>query len=113
MPKLTSSAVNETMLFNVLQEKYWCPLTVDIRMKSIVKAPLKEVSIEGLKIESVSNNHCPLHQAQVHHALQGVDAGQPLHLLGGEDPFPSFSMGLRLGNSSSATWQLACAGCSA
>ena len=43
MPKLSSSAVNETMLFNVLQEKYWCPRTEDIRMKPIVKAPLKEV----------------------------------------------------------------------
>ena len=48
MPKLSSSAVNETMLFNVLQEKYWCPRTEDIRMKPIVKAPLKEVILVKL-----------------------------------------------------------------
>ena len=48
MPKLSSSAVNETMLFNVLQEKYWCQKTEDIRMKPIVKAPLKEVILAKL-----------------------------------------------------------------
>ena len=48
MPKLSSSAVNETMLFNVLQEKYWCPRTEDIRMKPIVKASLKEVILVKL-----------------------------------------------------------------
>ena len=48
MPKLSCSAVNETMLFNVLQEKYWCPRTEDIRMKPIVKAPLKEVILAKL-----------------------------------------------------------------
>ena len=48
MPKLSCSAVNETMLFNMLQEKYWCPRTEDIRMKPIVKAPLKEVILVKL-----------------------------------------------------------------
>jgi hypothetical protein len=48
MPKQTCSAVNELMLFNVLQGKYWCPKTEDIRMKSIVKAPLKEVILSKL-----------------------------------------------------------------
>jgi hypothetical protein len=36
------------MLFNVLQGKYWCPKTEDIRMKSIVKPPLKEVILAKL-----------------------------------------------------------------
>jgi hypothetical protein len=31
----------------------------------------------------------------VHHALQGVDAGHPLYLLGIEDPFTSCSMCLQ------------------
>ena len=48
MPKQTCSAVNEIMLFNVLQGKYWCPKTEDIRMKSIVKPPLKEVILAKL-----------------------------------------------------------------
>ena len=75
MPKLTSSAVNETMLFNVLQEKYWCPLTVDIRMKSIVKAPLKEVILEklmqvcrdrNLNIAWIDEKHSPNKEWLVH-----------------------------------------------
>ena len=48
MPKQTCSAVNELMLFNILQVKYWCPKTEEIRMKSIVKAPLKEVLLSKL-----------------------------------------------------------------
>ena len=48
MPKQTYSAVNELMLFNVLQGKYWCPKTEEIRMKSIVKALLKEVILSKL-----------------------------------------------------------------
>ena len=48
MPKRKSSAVNELMLFNVLQGIYWCPKTDDIRMKSIVKAPMKEVILSKL-----------------------------------------------------------------
>jgi hypothetical protein len=75
MPKLTCSAVNETMLFNVLQEKYWCPLTVDIRMKSIVKAPLKEVILEklmqvcrerNLNIAWIDEKHSPNKEWLVH-----------------------------------------------
>ena len=42
LPKQSSSALNELMLNNVLKKNYWCPMTKDIRLKSIVKAPLKE-----------------------------------------------------------------------
>jgi hypothetical protein len=35
--------VNELMISNVLKGQYWCPKTEEIRMKAIVKAPLKEV----------------------------------------------------------------------
>ena len=43
MPKQSCSAVNELMISNVLKGQYWCPKTEEIRMKAIVKAPLKEV----------------------------------------------------------------------
>ena len=43
MPKQSCSAVNELMISNVLKGDYWCPKTEEIRMKAIVKAPLKEV----------------------------------------------------------------------
>ena len=43
MPKQSCSAVNELMISNVLKGEYWCPKTEEIRMKAIVKAPLKEV----------------------------------------------------------------------
>ena len=56
MPKQTCSAVNELMLFNVLQGKYWCPKTEDIRMKSIVKAPLKEVILSKLMQVCIDRN---------------------------------------------------------
>ena len=42
MPKMKSSAVNELMIYNVLQGNYWCPKYGDIRMLPCVKAPLKE-----------------------------------------------------------------------
>ena len=48
LPKQSSSAVNELMLTNVLKKNYWCPMTKDIRLKSIVKAPLKEVILVKL-----------------------------------------------------------------
>jgi hypothetical protein len=44
------------MLFNVLQGKYWCPKTEDIRMKSIVKAPLKEVILSKLMQVCIDRN---------------------------------------------------------
>ena len=56
MPKQTCSAVNELMLFNILQGKYWCPKTEDIRMKSIVKAPLKEVILSKLMQVCIDRN---------------------------------------------------------
>jgi len=43
LPKKSSSAVNETMLFNILQGIYWCPKYEDIKMLPCVKAPIKEV----------------------------------------------------------------------
>ncbi len=43
LPKRSSSAINENMLFNVLQGQYWCPKYDDIRMQPCVKAPVKDV----------------------------------------------------------------------
>jgi hypothetical protein len=48
LPKQSCSAVNELMLSNVLKGQYWCPKTEEIRMKSIVKGPLKEVLLVKL-----------------------------------------------------------------
>lgn len=44
------------MLMNVLQGKYWCPKTEDIRMKSIVKAPLKEIILAKLMEVCIARN---------------------------------------------------------
>lgn len=52
LPKLKSSAVNENMLFNMLQGTYWCPKSDDIRIKNCVKAPLKETLYT--KIEKIA-----------------------------------------------------------
>jgi hypothetical protein len=41
LPKLKSSAVNEPMLFNVLQGHYWCPQYADIKLKACVKPPYR------------------------------------------------------------------------
>ena len=54
LPKKKSSAVNEIMLYNILQGNYWCPKTDDIRFKNCVKAPLKETLLE--KIATVCVN---------------------------------------------------------
>ena len=43
MPKQSWSAVNDLMISNFLKGEYWCPKTEEIKMKAIVKAPLKEV----------------------------------------------------------------------
>ena len=48
LPKLKSSAVNEPMLFNVLQGHYLCPKYADIKLKACVKPPLKEVLLSKL-----------------------------------------------------------------
>jgi hypothetical protein len=49
--KRSSSAVNEIMLFNVLQGLYWCPKFTDMKMKACVKAPVKDVLLQ--KIETL------------------------------------------------------------
>ena len=48
LPKQSSSAVNELMLTNILKKNYWCPMTKEIRLKSILKASLKEVILVKL-----------------------------------------------------------------
>lgn len=75
MPKQSCSAVNEVMLINVLQKTYWCPMTKDIRMKSIVKAPVKEVILSklmqvckdrNLNIAWIDETHSPNKEWLVH-----------------------------------------------
>lgn len=48
LPAESSSAVNEVMLFQVLQGVYWCPKFKDIRMKPCPKPPTKEVLVHKL-----------------------------------------------------------------
>ena len=48
LPSQKSSAINELMLFNVLQGKYWCPKTDDIRIKNCVTPPNKDVLLVKL-----------------------------------------------------------------
>lgn len=45
LPKQSSSAVNEIMLYQVLQGVYWCPKFKDMKLQPCVKAPVKEVLI--------------------------------------------------------------------
>ena len=49
LPKKSSSAVNEVMIYNVLQKNYWCPLYKDIKMLPCVKAPVKETLLQRLQ----------------------------------------------------------------
>jgi hypothetical protein len=51
LPKRSSSAINELMLFNVLQGNYWCPKYKDVRILPCVKPPLKEVLMS--KIDAI------------------------------------------------------------
>ena len=72
-------------------------LPISVIRHDVLHLPLEVVPqqghrVKGLEIIPVSDNHCPLLEAQVHHALQGVNAGDPLHLLGGEDPLPPLAM---------------------
>ena len=48
LPQKKSSAVNEVMLYNILQGNYWCPKAEEIRIKNCVKAPLKKFLIDKL-----------------------------------------------------------------
>ncbi len=41
LPSLKSNAVNEVMLYNVLQGKYWCPKFNEIKLFPCIKAPVK------------------------------------------------------------------------
>ena len=43
LPKRKSAAINEIMLFNILQGHYWCPKFQEIRLQSCLKPPMKEV----------------------------------------------------------------------
>jgi hypothetical protein len=49
LPKKSSSAINENMLFNVLNGQYWCPKYDEIKMLPCVKAPIKEVLNDKLQ----------------------------------------------------------------
>jgi hypothetical protein len=68
LPSQKSSAVNEHILFQVLQGQYWFPKYVDIKLKRCVRGPAKEVLIEkvmtlaennGLNVAWIDNNHHP------------------------------------------------------
>ena len=68
LPQKKSSAVNEVMLYNILQGNYWSPKVEDIRIKNCVKAPLKEVLIDkvsttcfqkSLNIAWIDSQHTP------------------------------------------------------
>ena len=54
LPKRKSSAVNEMMLYNILQGNYWCPKYSELRMLPCPKPPLKE-ALMG-KIETLCFN---------------------------------------------------------
>lgn len=49
LPALSSTSVNEIMLYNILQGQYWCPKFKDIRLLSCVKPPTKEVLLGKLE----------------------------------------------------------------
>jgi hypothetical protein len=57
LPKRSSSAVNEVMIYNVLQKIYWCPKFQDIKMMPCVKAPVKEVLLQKLQALCEENGH--------------------------------------------------------
>ena len=45
MPKESSSAVNEVMVYQVLQKAYWCPKYEELKLRPCVKAPIKNVLV--------------------------------------------------------------------
>jgi hypothetical protein len=57
LPKEKSSAVNEVMLYHILQKTYWCPKYEDIMMRPCVKAPLKEVLVSKLTALCARHGH--------------------------------------------------------
>jgi len=67
LPSQKSSAVNELMLFHVLQGQYWCPKYADIKLKPCVRAPVKEVLIKKVMALAESNNLNVAWIDSVHH----------------------------------------------
>ena len=57
LPLESSSKVNEVMLYNVLQNLYYCPKYQDIRMKTCPKPPMKEVLIQKLSEVCTMENY--------------------------------------------------------
>jgi len=57
LPQRKSSAVNEIMLVNVLKGQYWCPKSLDIRIKNCVRAPVKETLMAKLATLCQASNH--------------------------------------------------------
>ena len=55
LPKQSSTAVNEMMLYQVLQGQYWCPKFTDIKLKPCVRAPVKDILIE--KVRKLADEH--------------------------------------------------------
>ena len=49
LPKKSSSAVNEVMLYNVLQGNYWCPKYKDLKLQPCVKPPVNEVMTKKIQ----------------------------------------------------------------
>jgi hypothetical protein len=49
LPKRSSSAVNEIMIYNILQGQYWCPKFDDLKMRPCVKAPVKETLLQKIQ----------------------------------------------------------------
>ena len=56
LPKKTSSAVNEVMLYNVLQGNYWCPKYKDLKLQPCVKPPVKETLVQKIQTLCKKNN---------------------------------------------------------
>ena len=68
LPKRKSAAINESMLFNILQGHYWCPKFQEIRLQSCLKPPMKEVLFskildicqkKNLNIAWIDDKHMP------------------------------------------------------
>ena len=57
LPKQSSAAVNELMLYQVLQGVYWCPKYSDIKLVPCVKAPLKEVLVVKARSLCIARGH--------------------------------------------------------
>ncbi len=57
LPKRKSSAINEIMIYNILQGHYWCPKYSEMRMLPCPKAPLKETLLGKLETLCFSKNY--------------------------------------------------------